>query len=70
MAPEPRHKLDYSYIQTTPNDGKRYELVDGELFVNPASSKIHQRISRRLQRQLEAFFHDRKRPVNPTLPRG
>ena len=60
MAAEPRRKLDYSYILGTPNDGKRYELVDGELFVNPAPSKIHQRISRRLQRQLEDYFHDRK----------
>ncbi len=60
MAPEPRRKLDYSYIQSTPNDGKRYELVDGDLLVNPAPSRIHQRISRRLQRQLEVYFHERK----------
>ena len=60
MVPEPRRKLDYSYIQSTPNDGKRYELVDGDLLVNPAPSRIHQRISRRLQRQLEVYFHERK----------
>ena len=60
MAAEPRRKLDYSYILGTPNDGKRYELICGELFVNPAPSRIHQRISRRLQRQLEDYFHDRK----------
>jgi Uma2 family endonuclease len=59
MAPEPRRKLDYSYIQATPNDGKRYELVDGELLVNPAPTPIHQRVSRRLQRQLEDYFHAR-----------
>lgn len=60
MAPEPGWKLDYSYILGTPNDGQRYELVDGELFVNLAPTRIHQRISRRLQRQLENYFHDRK----------
>jgi len=60
MAAEPRRKLDYSYILGTPNDGKRYELICGELFVNPAPSRIHQRISRRLQRQIEDYFHDRK----------
>jgi Uma2 family endonuclease len=60
MSVEPRRKLDYSYILRTPNDGNRYELVDGELFVNPAPSRIHQRVSRRLQRQLEDYFHDRK----------
>jgi Uma2 family endonuclease len=59
MAPEPRRKLDYSYIQATPDDGKRYELVDGELLVNPSPSPIHQRVSRRLQRQLEDYFHSR-----------
>jgi Uma2 family endonuclease len=60
MAPEPKRKLDYSFIQATPSDGKRYELVDGELLVNPAPSRIHQRISRRLQRQLEGYFHERR----------
>jgi Uma2 family endonuclease len=59
MAPEIRRKLDYSDILATPNDGKRYELVQGELFVNPAPSPVHQRISRRLQRQLEDYFHVR-----------
>lgn len=59
MAPEFRRKLDYSDIQAAPEDGKRYELVEGELFVNPAPSPIHQRISRRLQRPLEDYFHER-----------
>jgi Uma2 family endonuclease len=60
MAAEPRRKLDYSDIQATPNDGKRYELIRGELFVNPAPNPIHQRISRQLLRQLADYFHDRK----------
>lgn len=60
MAPELRPKLDYDYILATPDDGKRYELVDGELLVNPAPSMIHQRVSRRLQRQLENYFHTRR----------
>ena len=59
MAHELKRKLDYSYILATPNDGKRYELVQGELFVNPAPSPVHQRISRRLERQLEDYFHSR-----------
>jgi len=59
MAAEPRRKLDYDDILATPDDGKRYELVNGELLVNPAPSLIHQRISRRLQRQLEDYFHAR-----------
>ena len=60
MAPDFRPKLDYSHVLATPNDGKRYELVQGELFVDPAPNRMHQRISRRLQRQLEDYFHDRR----------
>jgi Uma2 family endonuclease len=59
MSPEAKRKLEYSHLQNTPNDGKRYELVHGELLVNPAPSMIHQRVSRRLLRQLEDYFHDR-----------
>ncbi len=59
MAHELRRRLDYSDILATPNDGKRYELVQGELFVNPSPNPIHQRISRRLERQLEDYFHER-----------
>ena len=59
MAPEPRRKLDYSDLQATPNDGKRYELLQGELLVTPSPSTVHQRVSRRLQRQLEDYFHGR-----------
>lgn len=59
MSPAPKRKLDYADILATPDDGKHYELVQGELLVNPAPSGMHQRISRRLQRQLEGYFHAR-----------
>lgn len=59
MSPELRRKLDYSDLLATPDDGKRYELVQGDLFVNPSPSPAHQRISRRLQRQLEDYFQER-----------
>jgi Uma2 family endonuclease len=54
-----KRKLDYSDLQATPDDGKRYQLVHGALFVNPSPSPIHQRVSRRLERQLEDYFHPR-----------
>jgi len=57
--PELKRKLDYSDLLVTPDDGKRYELVQGDLFVNPSPSPMHQRISRRLERQLEDYFHGR-----------
>ena len=54
-----KRKLDYSDIAAAPSDGKRYELVYGELLVTPSPSPMHQRISRRLLRQLEDYFQER-----------
>lgn len=59
MGHELKRKLDYSDYIAAPDDGKRYEIVRGDLYVTPSSSPMHQRISRRLQRQLEAYFHER-----------
>jgi len=53
-------KFDYSDLVARDGDGKRYELVDRELLVNPSPSRSHQRVSRRLQRQLEDYFHARR----------
>ncbi len=50
-------KLDYSVLASAPDDRLRYELLDGELLVTPAPGLVHQRVSRRLQRQLEDYFH-------------
>ena len=53
-------KLDYSDIERTPeDDGLRYEVLDGVLFVSPAPRPVHQRVSKRLQRQLENYFEDK-----------
>jgi len=54
-----KQKLDYSDYARIPPDGKRYELLEGDVYVTPAPSPRHQRISRRLQRQLEDYFHAR-----------
>ena len=35
-------KLSYEHLQQLPDDGKRYELIDGELIVAPAPSMPHQ----------------------------
>jgi Uma2 family endonuclease len=46
---------EYCYL---PNDGRRYEIIEGDLYVTPAPSSMHQTVSRRLQfalmSQLEA----------------
>jgi Uma2 family endonuclease len=49
-------KLEYSDYVHIPSDGKRYELLEGDLHVTPAPSPLHQRVSKRLQRMLEAYF--------------
>ena len=52
-----KQTLDYSDLACAPDDGLRYEILDGDLLVTPAPSVVHQRVSRRLQRQLEDYFH-------------
>jgi Uma2 family endonuclease len=52
-------KLEYRDLADTPDDCRRYELLDGALFVTPSPRPLHQRVSKRLQRQLEAYFEDR-----------
>ena len=59
MAPELKRKLEYSDLQVTPDDGKRYELVHGELYVTPSPTLLHQRVSKRLMQQLTAYFEGR-----------
>jgi len=59
MATELKRKLDYDDYVRLPDDGKRYEILDGELYVTPAPSPNHQRVSKRLQRKLEDYFEAR-----------
>lgn len=54
-----KQKLDYADYARIPPDRNRYELLEGDLCVTPAPSPLHQRISRRLQRHLEDYFHAR-----------
>ena len=46
--------LTYDDLRATPDDGRRYELLEGELCVTPAPSTTHQRISRNLEFILHA----------------
>jgi Uma2 family endonuclease len=50
-----RTKLEYRDLLATPDDGKRYELIDGDLFVTPAPSPQHQRIVVRLYSSLAEY---------------
>ena len=49
-------RLDYADYCAIPPDGKRYELIAGEVHVTPAPSPLHQRLVQRLLRTLEDHF--------------
>jgi len=59
MATFLSRKLGYVDYERIPADGKRHEIIDGELYVSPAPSPLHQRLSKRLQRRLEDHFEAR-----------
>ena len=45
--------LTYDDYVRLPDDGKRYELIEGELFVSPSPSTRHQLVSIRLATELQ-----------------
>jgi Uma2 family endonuclease len=51
--------LDYSDYLAAPEDGKRYEIVGGNLLVTPAPRPLHQRVLLRLATALRDHFRDR-----------
>jgi Uma2 family endonuclease len=52
--------LTYADYAALPDDGKRYELLDGELFVMPAPSGWHQVIAGNLVWALEGYVRARR----------
>src|SRR5712692_6954734 len=48
-------KLTYAHLQAMPNDGKRYELLDGEVYMTPSPTTQHQRLVGRLYLLLHEF---------------
>lgn len=49
----PAGPLTWRDLWRTPNDGKRYEIIDGVLYVSPAPVPLHQRVLRELFRVLD-----------------
>ena len=39
-------------LDALPDDAQRYELIDGELFVTPAPSDVHQLVAAEFHRKL------------------
>src|SRR3990167_3661381 len=48
-------KMTYEQYCLLPEDGKQYELIDGELFMTPAPKPKHQEIVLRLATELDGF---------------
>jgi Uma2 family endonuclease len=42
-------------LHSLPDDGNKYELIDGELFVTPAPTDAHETIGARLTRRLDPY---------------
>ncbi len=53
--PSSRSSWTLEMVHALPDDGNRYELIDGELFVTPGPSVSHQAASVRLWALLDAF---------------
>jgi len=56
MSVMPREKHDWTVadLEELPDDGLRYELIDGALIVSPAPIPVHQRVIGKLFKLLEA----------------
>jgi Uma2 family endonuclease len=54
-----RLPFTYRELVLMPEDGKRHELIDGDLFVTPAPATFHQTVSRRLQHALMTALEDK-----------
>jgi Uma2 family endonuclease len=53
-----RIKFTYQDYLNLPDDGKTYQIINGELFMAPAPSPYHQRISRKIERLIETFVEE------------
>ena len=55
MAPQTTARLTYEDYLELPDDGKHYELIEGELILNPAPVPRHQLIALSVAAELHAY---------------
>ena len=60
VATSVRKPKTYEDYLNTPDDGQRYELIDGEIVVSPSASTRHQVVSIRLSTSMFTFVEERK----------
>jgi len=53
-------KLTYEDYVTLPDDGRRYEILDGELAVSPSPTSAHQFVSHNLEFALSSWVRAKK----------
>src|SRR5271165_4111 len=58
--------LTIADLEATPDDGNRYELIDGEIFVSSAPSYFHQSVLIRIVKAFILYLD--KRPLGEILP--
>jgi Uma2 family endonuclease len=58
MASQTSARLTWTDYLGLPDDGRHYELIDGELIVNPAPAPRHQRIVRTFITRLDRYFEE------------
>jgi Uma2 family endonuclease len=58
--PAPQTEWTAEMVRALPDDGKRHEVVDGELFVSPAPRLAHQAVVGRLFALLDAYVRQHK----------
>jgi Uma2 family endonuclease len=54
-AVELPHKLTYDDYLHLPDDGNRYEIIDGELYLNPSPNMKHQLVLMNILRALDRY---------------
>src|ERR1043165_728537 len=54
--PVGRSEWTVDMLDALPDDGKRYEVIDGELFVTPSPSTPHQLVVGSLYARLRAYL--------------
>ena len=54
--PAARTDWTVDMLDALPDDGKRYEIIDGELFVTPAPSDVHQLVVLALAARLRSYL--------------
>ena len=59
-------RLTNADVETMPDDGNRYELIDGELYVSSAPTVIHQRILTKLVLAIGNYLSEH--PIGEILP--